>query len=371
MEFEKGKFYEVESQIANILQYVGLSPLSKDTFIYTYCSIDQLIGCDCGLSDSDKVINTFDNIHEVSKRIKQIEERKDWPVQVGQIWEVSWDGGQCHYILRVDNIRYYPEGTCPDYIVTIMEVIACKYSRQKGQTEEGIGIYPNDKNSTLLTQDQYEQRVKELEREEIKKKIKELGWVELINCDDAIRVKLVDNEFVWAVGNANYPLELVKPVTEQEAPKTLTGKDYVLLKEGQDVYDMKTVEEWRQLAEAYDSEHIKELQEENKQLRKALVYHGVWPSEDVTPVGQYKEAINRATKLQQEAIETLENQAGEATGNEMKGLLNIFNDEVKNNPCTRIFKAENQDRTFTINYRDGMILDIHNIVLQLKEKYLS
>ncbi len=166
MEFEKGKFYELESEIVAIVQYVGLSPLSKDTFIYTYCSIDQLIGFDCSLSEYDKVINTFNNIHEVSKRIKQIEEKQKF---VGLIYECDRRnlsiGDYDHSIVEVVEANYITEQGF-DGKVKILKNISVNEEDKHEYKEGNILDYSvMFEYSKELTKEQYEQRLKELEKE--------------------------------------------------------------------------------------------------------------------------------------------------------------------------------------------------------------
>ena len=284
MEFEKGKFYELESEIVAILQYVGLSPLSKDTFIYTYCSIDQLIGFDCSISEYDKVINTFDNIHEVSKRIKEIEEKQKF---VGLIYECDCTnlttGSYDHSIIEVVEANYITEEGFDGRVKILKNISVNECDKNEYKEGNVIDYSVMFEFSKELTQEQYEQRLKELEKEEIKlskprhfykDNMGNLIWVLGHNEKDSeypiIGVDLLGDQYF------NYDcfqyVNLDQEVPELEAIKILTGKDYVLLEDGQ--------------------KQIKQLQEENKQLRKALEFHGVWPSEDQRAVGNIRSMIS-------------------------------------------------------------------------------
>ena len=171
-------------------------------------------------------------------------------------------------------------------------------------------------------------------------------------------------------------------ITEQEALKILTGKNYVLLEEGQDVYDMKIVEEWRQLAEAYDSYHMNEalnLKEASEKAGKACKEYGEAinmvtdlgivsvtkkePSEvvaakkymrnwlanpDFDKCGEALNAWNILEKAQQEAIEALENQVGEATGDDMKGY-NMCTPQLVQLDCRNESCAFHKDGSCTNN----------------------
>ena len=108
------------------------------------------------------------------------------------------------------------------------------------------------------------------------------------------------------------------PVTEQEALKILTGKDYVLLEEGQDVYDMKTVEEWRQLAEWYDSNQMNEalnLKEVSEKAGKACKEYGeainmvtdlgIVSVTKMEPSEEVKKILPKVNKLYKEAIASI------------------------------------------------------------------
>ena len=327
MEFEKGKYYEFDfkskvDKKTERIHFIGIKAYNSNKIV----SIKRFgYGWEEGekhlLGHSIRPANTFDNIHEVSKRIKEIEERKDWPVQVGQIYETkgSDNHGSINMICKVISVDDLCADGDFDGTVTVLKNIdepTGLYTDYKEGNDVETTIIKSE--STLLTQEQYEQRVKELEKEEF-----EVGsWI-------------VYNGFVYRLANSLGGLVAVRPevyhksapnqvstgfapdlsksklLTEQEALKIFTGKDYLLLEDSQE-------------------EQIKELQEKNKQLREALVYHGVWLSEDQRTVGNYNEALEKPKGIESDT-------------------------EYYNEAVTIIDQVET----------------IHKIVLQLKEKFLS
>ena len=310
MEFEKGKYYEVVSNIGTkaIFQYLWVN-----TFVITYCEDKHLIGLDSKLDKEDKVINTFDNIHEVSKRIKEIEEKQKF---VGLIYECDLTnldiGSYDHSIIEVVEANYITEQGF-DGKVKILKNISVNEEDKHEYKEGNILDYSvMFEYSKELTKEQYEQRLKELEKDEQEKQ-------------------------------------------------------------------------------------IKELQEENKQLRKALEFHGVWPSEDQRAVGNYNESVNL-----KEASEKAGKEYGEAINmvtdlgvvsvtkkepsEEVKAILpkvnKLYEEAIASIPTfdfdtgmitdlPKNIKVNDKEHVLTPNYKDGLLQEVHEIVLQLKEKYLS
>ena len=252
MEFEKGKYYEVVSNIGTkaIFQYLWVN-----TFVITYCEDKHLIGLDSKLDKEDKVINTFDNIHEVSKRIKEIEEKQKF---VGLIYECDLTnldiGSYDHSIIEVVEANYITEQGF-DGKVKILKNISVNEEDKHEYKEGNILDYSvMFEYSKELTKEQYEQRLKELEKDEQEKQIKELQE-ENKQLRNAIS------------NNANREIEAAKFIKSWQANP-----------------------DFQKCEELLDAIYVLENAINNKLQQKA-----------------------------NKAIEALENPKGEATGDEMKG----------------------------------------------------
>lgn len=178
MEFEKGKYYEAK--------YIFLTDDISIPFHYFYkilhfeestkdehCMLDIYLIHDVNNTAHKKAgirllmvnkytLNTFNDIHEVSARIKEIEaekEKENWPVKVGQIWECKLDKDTV--ICKIDEIQSNNENDC----VCTATIIGCDtpYGK-KGESKIIWHIYPTRNTYTLLTQAQYDQRIKEMEQ---------------------------------------------------------------------------------------------------------------------------------------------------------------------------------------------------------------
>jgi len=288
MEFEKGKYYEFDftphSQTHIIVIALEDGNKPKITTIKSFTDIH--CNGDGGLMFESmyKPVNTFNDIHEVSARIKEIEaekEKENWPVKVGQIWEVdlgkdNYNKVHCCYFIKVTDVKN-KSGNAFEISVDVLY----KHNTKTDDSYNYYSLNPNSNNLTLLTQAQYQQRIKELEEHSFKEGDYMLNdsiyevmgdifhHIDLVvyssegaydhqfngySIKRTVNGKNKESSTPWL--NNSWERKSFHKITEQEAIKTLTGKDYILLEEGQDVYDMKTVEAWRQVAEMFSDDDL-------------------------------------------------------------------------------------------------------------------
>ena len=279
MEFEKGKYYEIDF-ITNLKehQHAILKKINKyqSVVISNFGGVKDynegnLVFFDCETPANVK--RTFNSIHEVSERIKAIEadkEKENWPVKAGQIWEIKTKNNSCYFILIKDVLEKVGKNL-NDYRCCV-DVIH-NHKTEGYSSSESYHLSPEYGNTTLLTKEQYEQRLKELEKPVFKKgdivRYSNDGNIGIIiacnpNARRPYTVSWLDNG-----GTYKYSENELNRIKDTEVLKALTGKDYVLLKEGEDVYETKEIDQL-----IADSERLKVLEAQNQHDdHKTLLRH--------------------------------------------------------------------------------------------------
>jgi len=275
MKYEKGKFYEFDltpyTRIHIISQALESGEHPQYATTHSFTKIHEA-GDKGFMPHSETPKNTFNNLQEVSARIKEIEL---YEKHVGEIWELKPSiHRKGHFIVEVKEVRFITKADdgfdCDVKILHILSQDDNKLDKEGAIKSYSVAV---DNDDTLLTQSQYEQRLKELEEVKFKKG----DYVTLIDNDHLVGTIQDVNGSVLDIDNDRYLVRWIneisegyhasnqlKVLTENEALKILTGKDYELVPEG---HDILLVSDW-EAQDQHNEELIKRQDEFVKEINE-------------------------------------------------------------------------------------------------------